>query len=155
MAIPRTMFERQKEEQTFVEKKRQWKAGMDKPMKRSTFFMMLPALIIGVFLLISAPYIRIIMQKVISKKDEIQPHALNIDDAPEKKEKAEEPLPPLSPEAAQARFYQDRYDKEGFDWRSTPEVDAPESEVAVNAVELSEIPVELPFTMSQLKKMSM
>lgn len=148
------MFERQKEEQTFVEKKRQWKAGIDKPMKRGTFLMLLPALIIGVFLLISAPYIKIIMQKLVNPNDEIQLRSLSIEDAPEKKEKTEDAVPPLSPEAAQAKYYQDRYDKEGFDWRSTPEANAPETEVAVNEIELNEIPVEIPSTMAQLKKMS-
>ncbi len=146
------MLQRHEEEKNFIEKKREWKGELDKPLKRSTLIVMLPALIIGVFLVMSVPYIKIIMEKVLGEDVTLDLKSLNLKEAPMRAEKA---LPPPNPEQKMAEFYRDLYDREGFDWRAVPVAPEQDMELAQEQpIELAPIEVELPLTESELNRMA-
>ncbi|MDQ8201618.1 hypothetical protein [Pelagicoccus sp. SDUM812003] len=142
-----------KKEPNFIEKKRQWKSSMEKPLGRRTLIMVLPALVLCVFVMMSAPYIKLIVEKVMEPGERLHLTApLNLKDEPEAPVKEG---PPPSPEEAMAKFYQDQYDQEGFDWRSKPQVDGPDLNYAKEKpVEVAPLNVDLPVTVSQLRNSS-
>ncbi len=55
-------LEKRRREPNFIEKRRQWKSKMEKPLSRRTLMMVLPALILSVFVMLSAPYLKLIME---------------------------------------------------------------------------------------------
>ncbi len=144
------MLHRHEEEKNFIEKKREWKGELDKPLKRSTLIVMLPALIIGVFLVMSVPYIKIIMEKVLGEDVTLDLKSLNLKDAPKSVEK---PLPPPNPDQKMAEFYRDLYDREGFDWRSIPVAPEQDMEFAQEQpIELAPIEVEILLAQPELQQ---
>lgn len=113
--------------------------------------MVLPALILCVFVMMAAPYLKIIVEKYMSKETELNVTLpLNLDDEPEKAEKAG---PPPSPEQVMVELRRAELEKEGFDWRKKPEVEGPDLSFAKNReVEVKPVEVELPVTMSELQR---
>ena len=146
------MLNQKNREPNFIEKRRQWKSKMDKPLSKRTWIMILPALVLSVFVMMSAPYLKIMMEKFM-KGDADMSYPTSLDLSDEKV--AEENGPPPSPEAVLRQEYRDQLEAEGFDWRQKPEVAGPdlgyarERELAVKPIE-----VELPVTMSELRVQS-
>lgn len=145
-------IERRKNEPNFIEKRRQWKSKMEKPLSRRTLMMVLPALVLSVFVMMSAPYLKLMIDQFMKKGDDMSyPMELNLAE----REVVEKAGPPPDPDAAMREEYRKQLDAEGFDWRQKPEVQGPdlsfakERELAVKPID-----VELPNTMSELRATS-
>ncbi len=145
-------IEKRKSEPNFIEKRRQWKSKMEKPLGRRTLMMVLPALVLSVFVMMSAPYLKLIMEQFLEEGDDMSfPMELNLND----REVVEKEGPPPDPEKVARDLYRQRLEDEGFDWTKTPEVEGPdlgfakERDLTVEAID-----VELPNTMTELRAAS-
>ncbi len=111
-----------KEEPDFIEKRKAWRSKLDKPIGLSMKLTLIPTLILCTFLVLAAPYLKIIAFKFLDM--EKQQVILSIEMA-EDTEPVAPPEPPPNPDIAIAKIYQDLYDKQGFDWRTKPEIEFP------------------------------
>ncbi|MDQ8186232.1 hypothetical protein [Pelagicoccus sp. SDUM812002] len=145
-------IEKRRAEPNFIEKRRQWKSKMEKPLSRRTLMMVLPALVLSVFVMLSAPYLKLIMEEFLKKGTEMSmPMELNLEEV-EMKEKAG---PPPDPEAVLREEYRKMLEAEGFDWRQKPEIDGPDLRFAKErSLEVKPVDVELPNTMTELRAAS-
>lgn len=143
-----------REEMNFIERKRQWRSGMEKPLGRRMFMMIAPIIMLSVFALLAVPYLPKLtaaIQRSMGNGDPVLNLANVGADAPA--EPAEPAGPPPSPEQAEAEFYQKAFEAEGFDWTRNPELESSLSEpglVPDRAVEINPVPVELPIFGSAL-----
>ncbi len=146
------MYEQRiKKEPNFIEKRRQWKAGIDKPLGKRTVMAALPAIALCVFALMSAPYLHQLMKALVKEGDSFEATPLSLVDAPAAPEIV---LPPPSPDAGMAEFYQQQLSAEGFDWRKRPEIEGPDLSYArERPVVVSPVPVELPATALEVERM--
>lgn len=146
------MKERQfKQEPNFIEKRRQWKAGMDKPLGKRTVMAALPAIALCVIALMSAPYLNQLMKAFVKKGNTYEATPLNLEDAAPAPEIV---LPPPSPDLGMAEHYQQQLDAEGFDWRKKPEIEGPDLSFArEQKLELLPKVVDLPATAHELERM--
>lgn len=140
------MQNRKVEEETFIERKRQWKSGMDQKMGPSMMITVLPAIVMCVFLVMAGPYLRQILADFLSEKPQIQQaRQVSLKEAPEKAAAVEVPG---NPEHADAEFYQKLYDEQGINWREKPVMEEPEKEaLKFDPIEIKPIDVEIPATM--------
>ena len=139
-------------EPNFVEKRRQWKAGMEKPMSRRSLLAIMPALALSVFALLSAPYLDDLLKMFSKKGEEYQVNEISLKDEPKPEEIV---LPPQDPERGLTEFYREQFDKDGFDWRQKPEIEGPDLSYARELdIEVKPVEVELPATMSELARQS-
>lgn len=147
------MFEKFQREPNFIEKRRQWKGELDKPVGRRMLMIMLPAIILCVFALMSAPYLKAIFE-TFADGEELRLKSISLEEPSEPKAAAESPV---SPEVSMAQFYRDRYDREGFDWRNKPQVERQATEHFARdlEIEVSPLGVELPVTMAELERASL
>lgn len=143
------MLNQKNREPNFIEKKRQWRSKMEKPLSRRMLVMLLPALILSVFAIMSVPYLKLIAEEFLKEGDMMtMPTQVSL----EEEKVFEKKGPPPSPEAVMREEYRKRLEEEGFDWRKKPELDAVdlsfarEQEHSVTALE-----VELPNTMTELQ----
>lgn len=148
------MLNQKNREPNFIEKKRQWKSQVEKPLSRRTLLMILPALILSVFVIMAAPYLKVIVEEFVNRGDDMT-ISLPID-TEEEKEKAEVAGPPPDPDKVMLEKYRARLEAEGFDWRSKPEF---EGEIDYELVEGHEptvepVEVELPSTIAELNQKS-
>lgn len=146
------MLNQNKREPNFIERKRQWKSKMEKPLSGRMLLMLMPALILSVFVIMSAPYLKIIIEKFLDEDSMITtPSELNLED----EEVVEKAGPPPNPETVMRDEYRKRLEAEGFDWRQKPQIDpvdlsfASEQDHTVEAID-----VELPSTMTELQARS-
>ncbi len=140
------MLNRPEREQNFIERRRQWKAKADKPLGRNTLLMILPAIVLCVFALMAAPYLKLLMNQFARGGDELKISIpLNLEDEPEKVEAVG---PPPSPEQVALEAYRARLEREGFDWRAKPELEMPEKLgfARDREVVIEPLSVELPTT---------
>jgi len=146
------MLNQKKREPNFIEKKRQWKSKMEQPLSRRMLVMLLPALILSVFVIMSAPYLKIIFEKFLDEGEMMSaPMELNLDN----KEEAEKQGPPPNPDALVRDEYRKRLEAEGFDWRKKPEIEGPDLSFAKEReLPIEPIDVELPNTMTELQAQS-
>lgn len=145
-------FKPEERELNFIERRREWKARIEKPLSRRTFLAMIPALALCVFALLSAPYLDDLLRLFVKKGEEYQVSQLNIKDETKPEEVAG---PPADPEAGLADFYREKFDKEGFDWRQKPQVEGPDLTYArEKPLPIEPVEVDLPATMSELEKQS-
>jgi len=102
---------------------------------------LIPTLIMCVFLVMAAPYLKTILLKFfeMDKESVIVPISLAEDG-----EIAVPATPPPNPEIAIAEIYQRQFDKEGFDWRKPPEIEIPK-EAPAKEIEkkIKPVPVEI------------
>lgn len=145
-------IQRRKEEPNFIEKRRQWKSKMEKPLSRRTLLMVLPALVLSVFIMMSAPYLKLMMEKFLKAGDEMTyPLELNLKD----EKVVEKAGPPPDPEIVARDQYRQRLEEQGFDWRRVPEIDGPDLSFArERELPLRPVEVELPNTMAELRAIS-
>ena len=145
------MFEHFEREPNFIEKRRQWKGGMEKPVGRRTLMMIMPAIILSVFVLLSAPYLHQLFKTFAGDEKTLNLKSISLEEPEEVKEA---PPLPARPEEAMAQYYRDRYDREGFDWRARPEVDPQVDALYARELEIEVTPldVELPATMAELEQ---
>lgn len=147
-----------KEEMNFIERKRQWRSGLDKPMGRRMFVMIAPIIMLSVFALLAVPYLPKLtaaIQRSMGKGDPVLNLADVGADAPPPP--AEKAGPPPSPEAAEAAFYQKAFDAEGFDWTRSPEIEGSLAQpqlVPERAIEIRPVPVDLPIFAFELDAMT-
>ncbi|MBC2606883.1 hypothetical protein [Pelagicoccus albus] len=146
------MLNQKNREPNFIEKRRQWKSKMEKPLSRRTLMMILPALILSVFVMMSAPYLKIIIDEFLNKGTEMStPMELNIAD----EKKVEKEGPPPDPDAVLRQEYRDKLDAEGFDWRKKPELEMDPINLAEEKpIDVKPVDVELPNTMTELQSRS-
>ena len=117
------MLNQRKREPNFIEKKRQWKSKVEKPLSRRMLLMLMPALILSVFVIMSAPYLKLILEQFLSEDSMITtPAELNLED----EEVVEKKGPPPNPDTVMREEYRKRLEAEGFDWRKKPEVEGPD-----------------------------
>lgn len=145
-------IEKRRAEPNFIEKKRQWKSNMEKPLSRRTLMMVLPALVLSVFVMMSAPYLKLIMEQFLEEADDMSyPMELNLQEA----KVVEREGPPPDPEVLAREKYRKQLEAEGFDWRKKPEVDGPDLSFArEQPLEVKPVDVELPNTMTELRAAS-
>lgn len=146
------MMNNRNKELNFIEKRRQWKSKMEKPLSRRMLMMVLPAIILSVFVMMSAPYLKLIMDQFLTEGTEMSaPMELNLkDDAA-----VEKAGPPPDPDAVMRQAYRERLEAEGFDWRAKPELELPEISLVQERVhEVKPIDVDLPNTMTELQARS-
>lgn len=146
------MLDKLKKEQNFIEKRREWKSGIDKPIGRRSLILALPALFLCVFVMMSAPYLKLLVSKFAKSGDEMNiALPLNLDDA----ENQERIGPPRSPDNIMLENYREQLEREGFDWRAKPYVDGPNLNFARDLpIELAPVPIDLPVTMTELERQS-
>ncbi len=145
-------LEKRRREPNFIEKRRQWKSKMEKPLSRRTLMMVLPALILSVFVMLSAPYLKLIMEKFLKKGDDMSyPVELNLGE----EQVVEKEAPPPDPDAVMRDEYRKRLEAEGFDWRKKPEIEGPDLSFAREQdLPIVPVEVELPNTMAELRAAS-
>lgn len=146
------MLNQKNREPNFIEKKRQWKSKVDKPLSRRTLMMILPALILSVFVMMSAPYLKVIVEEFMNKGDTLR-LTLPVDTEGDE-EVAEKAGPPPDPDKVLLEQYRKRLEAEGFDWRAKPEF---QGEIDYELVEgrglqIEPVDVELPVTMTELRE---
>lgn len=141
---------KREKEPNFIDKRRQWKSQLDSPLTRRSLIMVLPAVVLCVFLMLAAPYLKILVEEMVQDGDElIISRPLNLEDEPEK---AEDIGPPPNPEQVLLQQYRERLEAEGFDWRATPQVEAPDLGLArEQPIAIEPVAVELPSTMAELE----
>ena len=103
---------------------------------------LIPTLAMCVFLVMSAPYLKIIAVRFFEiEKDHV---VLSVDLAEDTEAVA--PIgPPPNPELAIAKIYQKLYDEEGFDWRNPPVIEYPEIKREEIRKEIKPVEVEWPL----------
>lgn len=142
------MLDQKLKEENFIDRKRQWKSGLDQRMGPSFMLTILPAVVMCVFLLMAAPYIRQIVAKYMTgdKKEVVQEaRKLDITDAPAP---AAPVAIPGNPEHADAEFYQKLYDEQGVNWRDGPVWEGPdESAIPEKEIVIEPLDVEIPASM--------
>lgn len=128
-----------------TEKREAWRSRLDKPIGPGTLITLVPTLIMCVFLIMAAPYLKPLVLRILKiEKDNV---ILNIEIAGDS-EPVAPPKPPPNPEIAIARIYQKLYDEEGFDWRTAPEIEFPEVEREEIQKEIKPVEVELPLMLN-------
>lgn len=142
-------IERRKGEPNFIEKRRQWTSKVQKPLSRRTMLMVLPLLVLSVFVMMSAPYLKLIVEEFMKPGPDMSyPLELNLAQSAVV-EKAE---PPPSPDAVLRDDYRAMLEAEGFDWTQKPEIEGPDLSFAKErALEVKPLEVELPATMMELR----
>ena len=124
-------------EPNFIERKRQWKGELDKPMKKRTLMMVLPAVILCVFVVMSAPYLKKIVEIMAEPEPTYDLKALNLEETPEAKT-VEGPPPDV--EELMAQRVRDELAAQGIDWQNPPLLPAIEPRL----VERRELRIEPP-----------
>ena len=108
-----------------VESKREiWRSKIDKPMGPGMLLTLIPTLIMCVFLVMAAPYLKSITLKFfeMDREEVLLPVELAEDLEPELPA-----VPPPNPDIAIAELYQKQFDEQGFDWRTPPKIELPVS----------------------------
>lgn len=132
-----------RKQKPFEEKRELWRSKLDKPIGPGMMITLIPTLIMCVFLVMAAPYLKSILLKFFEMDQEsvIVPISLSEDSKPVLPD-----TPPPNPEIAIAEIYQRQFDKEGFDWRKPPELEVPEEIPTEEIVkEIKPVPVEIPL----------
>jgi hypothetical protein len=130
-----------RQQKPFEEKRELWRSRLDKPIGPGMMLTLIPTLIMCVFLVMAAPYLKTILLKFfeMDKESVIVPISLAEDG-----EIAVPATPPPNPEIAIAEIYQRQFDKEGFDWRKPPEIEIPKEAPAKEIEkEIKPVPVEI------------
>lgn len=126
-----------------VESKREiWRSKIDKPMGPGMLLTLIPTLIMCVFLVMAAPYLKSITLKFfeMDREEVLLPVELAEDLEPELPA-----VPPPNPDIAIAELYQKQFDEQGFDWRTTPKIELPKEEKEEIIKEIKMVEVDLPL----------
>jgi hypothetical protein len=126
-----------------VESKREiWRSKIDKPMGPGMLLTLIPTLIMCVFLVMAAPYLKSITLKFfeMDREEVLLPVELAEDSEPELPA-----APPPNPDIAIAELYQKRFDEQGFDWRTPPKIELPKEEKEEIIKEIKMVEVDLPL----------
>ena len=126
-----------------VESKREiWRSKIDKPMGPGMLLTLIPTLIMCVFLVMAAPYLKSITLKFfeMDREEVLLPVELAEDSEPELPA-----VPPPNPDIAIAELYQKQFDEQGFDWRTTPKIELPKEEKEEIIKEIKMVEVDLPL----------
>ena len=126
-----------------VESKREiWRSKIDKPMGPGMLLTLIPTLIMCVFLVMAAPYLKSITLKFfeMDKEEVLLPVELVEDLEPELPA-----VPPPNPDVAIAELYQKQFDEQGFDWRTPPKIELPKEEKEEIIKEIKMVEVDLPI----------
>ena len=132
-----------RKQKPFEEKRELWRSKLNKPIGPGMMITLIPTLIMCVFLVMAAPYLKSMLLKFFEMDQEsvIVPISLS-----EHSELVLPDTPPPNPEIAIAEIYQRQFDKEGFDWRKPPELEIPEEILTEEIVkEIKPVPVEIPL----------
>ncbi|MBN12794.1 MAG: hypothetical protein CMI17_07315 [Opitutaceae bacterium] len=126
-----------------VESKREiWRSKIDKPMGPGMLLTLIPTLIMCVFLVMAAPYLKSITLKFfeMDREEVLLPVELAEDLEPELPT-----VPPPNPDVAIAELYQKQFDEQGFDWRTPPKIELPKEEKEEIIKEIKMVEVDLPL----------
>ena len=106
---------------------------------------LIPTLIMCVFLVMAAPYLKSITLKFfeMNREEVLLPVELAEDLEPELPA-----VPPPNPDVAIAELYQKQFDEQGFDWRTPPEIELPKEEKEEIIKEIKMVEVDLPLLIS-------
>ncbi len=103
---------------------------------------LVPTLIMCVFLVMAAPYLKSITLKFFEMDRE---EVLVPIDVVGETEPEIPPAPPPNPDIAIAELYQKQFDAEGFDWRTPPKIEFPEEKREEIEKEIKMVEVDLPL----------
>lgn len=119
-----------------------WRSKIDKPIGPGMLVTLVPTLIMCVFLVMAAPYLKSITLKFfeLEKEEVLLPIELAGDS-----ETVLPAVPPPNPDIAIAELYQKQFDDQGFDWRTPPEIELPKEEREELEKEIKMVEVELPL----------
>ena len=126
-----------------VESKREiWRSKIDKPMGPGMLLTLIPTLIMCVFLVMAAPYLKSITLKFfeMDREEVLLPVELAEDLEPELPA-----VPPPNPDVAIAELYQKQFDEQGFYWRTPPKIELPKEEKEEIIKEIKMVEVDLPL----------
>ena len=103
---------------------------------------LIPTLIMCVFLVMAAPYLKSITLKFfeMDREEVLLPVELAEDLEPELPA-----VPPPNPDVAIAELYQKQFDEQGFDWRTPPRIELPKEEKEEIIKEIKMVEVDLPL----------
>ncbi len=103
---------------------------------------LIPTLIMCVFLVMAAPYLKSITLKFfeMDREEVLLPVELAEDLEPELPA-----VPPPNPDIAIAELYQKQFDEQGFDWRTPPKIELPKEEKEEIIKEIKMVEVDLPL----------
>ena len=103
---------------------------------------LIPTLIMCVFLVMAAPYLKSITLKFfeMDREEVLLPVELAEDLEPELPA-----VPPPNPDVAIAELYQKQFDEQGFDWRTPPKIELPKEEKEEIIKEIKMVEVDLPL----------
>jgi hypothetical protein len=103
---------------------------------------LIPTLIMCVFLVMAAPYLKSITLKFfeMDREEVLLPVELAEDSEPELPA-----VPPPNPDIAIAELYQKQFDEQGFDWRTPPKIELPKEEKEEIIKEIKMVEVDLPL----------
>ena len=103
---------------------------------------LIPTLIMCVFLVMAAPYLKSITLKFfeMDREEVLLPVELAEDLEPELPA-----VPPPNPDLAIAELYQKQFDEQGFDWRTPPKIELPKEEKEEIIKEIKMVEVDLPL----------
>lgn len=103
---------------------------------------LIPTLIMCVFLVMAAPYLKSITLKFfeMDREEVLLPVELAEDLEPELPA-----VPPPNPDIAIAELYQKQFDEQGFDWKTPPKIELPKEEKEEIIKEIKMVEVDLPL----------
>ncbi|MEM9157879.1 MAG: hypothetical protein AAGB46_02430 [Verrucomicrobiota bacterium] len=132
-------------EPNFIDKRRVWKSDLDRKRTRGMLLASIPAIVLCLFVVLSAPFIARVLSEFISTDYGEEKEAYRIDTA-EETAPIEKQAPPRNPDLVIAEIYQKKFDEEGFDWRAKPVLETPVVEAAPEKKrELQMMNVEIPL----------
>lgn len=117
-----------------------WRSRLDKPVGPGIMVTLIPTLIMCVFLIMAAPYLKSIAVKFFEYEKESV--ILNVEMA-EDVEYALPPVPPPNPDVVAAQLYRKELEAQGFDWRTKPTIELPEETRPEIQKEIKPVEVEL------------
>ncbi len=126
-----------------VENKREiWRSKINKPIGPGMLLTLIPTLVMCVFLVMAAPYLKSITLKFfeMDREEVLLPIEMAKDSEPELPA-----VPPPNPEIAIAEIYQKQFDEQGFDWRTPPQIELPKEEKEEITKEIKMVDVDLPL----------
>ncbi len=137
------MLRRFSKNDNFVEKRRVWRSQLDQRIGPSMLATVLPAIVMCLFLVLAAPFLKSLADRFFGlKESDVDVMRIETD---EDQVVVEEVLPPPNPEVAAVERYRRKLESEGFDWRTKPQLEEPETEITPPPVKIEPIEIDLPL----------
>lgn len=127
-------------EETFIDRKRAYRSRLDKPVGPSLMITVLPSIVICLFVIMAAPYMKRIVDKFILKPEN---QVIRSIDVTAETETVAETGPPPSADAVILEITKRRLKEEGFDIHTKPSLEMPTASRERPQVEIKPLPLLL------------